>query len=359
MARADESTNVAQAEIAYYYPEPYWQMTEGDWLKSLLLFFDGIAILLPAYMRGREIEADPVLAGPLTDRGLLQVLEPETFIDKKMTEELTTMMVDLLTKNAFDGLDRSDYGYAPLSMSRLGWNADMGLATMVIEELQARGLAHKSNDSVSVPLHPVVRTTVLVLLSQLARTTGKRRGLDLHPTTANRRALDALIGALSLAPMPSAGQVVALDLEAVSLNLAPVPLDEVLDFRRQHGPEYRQYVRDLRRFIAQLSPLPAEERNQLLVERREELADRAHDLRKAVRRAWVQPLASLSVGAAGAAWFGAHGDAAAATFSVLIGVAGAAVPDISAGAYSYLFSVQRELSRPTRAPRFFEPQLDA
>lgn len=28
------------AETAYYYPEPYWVATQGDWIKTLLLFFD-------------------------------------------------------------------------------------------------------------------------------------------------------------------------------------------------------------------------------------------------------------------------------------------------------------------------------
>jgi hypothetical protein len=36
------------SELAYYYPEPYWLAHEGSWIKSLLLFFDGVAILLPA-----------------------------------------------------------------------------------------------------------------------------------------------------------------------------------------------------------------------------------------------------------------------------------------------------------------------
>jgi hypothetical protein len=35
------------SELAYYYPEPYWLARESSWVKSLLLFFDGIAILLP------------------------------------------------------------------------------------------------------------------------------------------------------------------------------------------------------------------------------------------------------------------------------------------------------------------------
>jgi len=49
---------------AYYYPAPYWLVGEADWLKTLLLFFDDIAILLPRYMRGRPELADPVLANP-------------------------------------------------------------------------------------------------------------------------------------------------------------------------------------------------------------------------------------------------------------------------------------------------------
>jgi hypothetical protein len=58
-------------ELAYYYPEPYWLARESSWIKSLLLFFDGIAILLPDYMSGRELVADPTLGEPLADQGLL------------------------------------------------------------------------------------------------------------------------------------------------------------------------------------------------------------------------------------------------------------------------------------------------
>ena len=64
-------------ETAYYYPAPYWDLLEHSWVKSLLLFFDDIAILLPDYMYGRHTDADPTLAGPLEERGLLRVLEPK------------------------------------------------------------------------------------------------------------------------------------------------------------------------------------------------------------------------------------------------------------------------------------------
>ena len=39
----------------------------------MLLFFDKVSILLPGYMYGRHHFADPVLAEPLEDQGLLEV----------------------------------------------------------------------------------------------------------------------------------------------------------------------------------------------------------------------------------------------------------------------------------------------
>src|SRR6266436_5334405 len=45
----------------------------------------------PSYCRDTcwpRTAADPVLAGPLLDRGLLTILEPETFVDQEVTEPL-------------------------------------------------------------------------------------------------------------------------------------------------------------------------------------------------------------------------------------------------------------------------------
>ncbi len=162
------------ADLAYYYPQPYWRGDESDGLKNLLLFFDGIAILLPRYMAGRPAAADPVFAGPLRERGLLRILEPETFVDQRVTEALITAVAELIAQGAFDDLERPQWGYAELSRSRMGWDADVELSEMITEELIARDLARPSEDGVSVPLHPVVRMTFLVLLAQLARDAGGR-----------------------------------------------------------------------------------------------------------------------------------------------------------------------------------------
>ena len=100
MSRQDRSP----IDVAYYYPAPYWAHGESDWVKSLLLFFDRLAILLPGYMYGRHAAADPTLVAPLEERGLLQVLEPDDWVDESMTNELAEIIVELLTNGAFDDL---------------------------------------------------------------------------------------------------------------------------------------------------------------------------------------------------------------------------------------------------------------
>ena len=72
---------IERREIAYYYPAPYWGCGDSGWMKSLLLFFDQLAILLPDYMYGRHVAEDPATVIPLEERGLLRVPEPKDWID--------------------------------------------------------------------------------------------------------------------------------------------------------------------------------------------------------------------------------------------------------------------------------------
>ena len=86
--------------------------------------------------------------------------------------------------------------------------------------------------------------------------------------------------------MPSRDRVIALDLEPVSFDLDSVPLDDLLQFRAEHRDAHRAYMRDLRGFMSKLADVhPLEEREALLLERRQELADAAHDLQRSTRRA--------------------------------------------------------------------------
>lgn len=334
----------APPEIAYYYPEPYWLAREGGWVKNLLLFFDEVAILLPDYMYGRHALADPTLAEPLEDRGLLRILQPETFVDEAMTNELTDIVTALLEGGAFDALPNMG-APAELSMSRMGYASMSRLAERVYAKLEERGLATRSEDGVSVPMHRVVRSAYLIILAQLARDAGQRQGLDLHPVTNGRGAASGFERFLQLTPMPSRGQVVAFDVDEVSIDLDDIPLDDVLAFRHEHGDAHRRYMQNLRRFTTELSLLDEADRIRELADRRAELQDQARDLRRRATDAWTAPkdVAGFGLGIAGAAWaLAAHNPVPAALGAIGAGLR--MLPSRASGsAYSYLFKAKRDL----------------
>ena len=331
-------------EIAYYYPEPFWLANEGSWIKSLLLFFDEIAILLPSYMHGRHVVADPTLAEPLEDRGLLRVLEPASFVDAEMAAQLSDVMQALLAEGAFDGLAEAGYR-AELSMSRMGDAVSHEVFGEMLQAFEARGLAARTQDGVSIPLHPLVRSAYLFVLAQLARESGARSKFDLHPVTNGRGATDAFRALMELGPMPSRGQVVAFDLEVVGVDLSSVPLDDVLAFRRENEGAHRRYMQHLRQFALELSLLEDADRVRALADRSSDLRDEARDLRERARASWREPkdVAGFGLGIAGAAWSLATMNPVPAALGAL-GAGLRMLPSKASGsAYSYLFQANRAL----------------
>jgi hypothetical protein len=330
-------------EIAYYYPEPYWLADEGSWIKSLLLFFDEIAVLLPQYMDGRQFLADPTLAEPMADRGLLRVLHPESFLDEQTIVELGSLMEALLSGDAFIDFAEVEH-FAELSMSRMGLGTLEAVADRLRGELERRGLARPSTDGVSIPLHPMVRSTYLMLLAQLARATGSRHGVDLHPVTSGR-GVPSFERFMRLDALPTRGQIVSFDLEVVSVDLETVPLDDVLQFRTENAGAHRRYMQHLREFALSISLLEEPDRNRALADRAADLKDEAADLRARTRAGWTSPkrLLGFALGLGGAAWTSVSGDPIAAGMAAL-GAGLSMLPDGATGsAYSYLFNAAQRL----------------
>lgn len=335
-------------DIAYYYPAPYWTLYESDWIKSLLLFFDQIAILLPDYMYGRHKAADPTLAGHMEDRGLLQVLEPKDWIDQEMANQLAEIIVGLLTDGAFDDLHEPVY-FRELSQSRIGYGVDMDLSGFLVEELKARNLARPSEDGVSIPLHPTVRTTILVILAQLSRRGGTKRNLNIHPTTDSRDSIRDLATTLSGDRVPSCDKVIELDLQQVSFNMDLVPLDEIIQFRAEYRDAHSAYMRNLQRFMAELADTEVlEERKALLVQRRQEIADAASDIQRFTMREFGKKLTSgkFALGLVGSVWSLNAGDYVGAALTAATGlISGFLGQKEKVSAYSYLFSARRDLRK--------------
>jgi hypothetical protein len=97
-------------EIAFYYPNPMWR--SGDWVKNLILFFDGVGLLVPSYMRDRPEMEDPAIVAGLREHGLLHVFEPEIMVDAAATETLAASMSDIITSGALDRLAREPTKFA-------------------------------------------------------------------------------------------------------------------------------------------------------------------------------------------------------------------------------------------------------
>ena len=242
----------------------------------------------------------------------------------------------MIKSGSLDKLPK-DIRYHEISYSRMGGYGDEKIAQDLLEKLKAKGLAKDSEDGVSIPMHPIVRCLILVLLSQILRPYGSELGAELSPATDRPDVVRALQGLLSLPDVPSAGHVVALDLETVTVDLRLVPIDEVLAFRKEHFKEHRAYVRSVRKLTRDLSQLPETDREDELETRREALQDMASSLKSMSRKAWKQP-ASFGLGIAGAFWkLGTHDylGALLAASGAFLGIRSKS--NLDTGAYSYLF----------------------
>jgi len=322
-------------EVVFYYPGPVWHV--GDWIKNLILFFDGIALLVPNYIKEKPHLVDPAITAGLEREGLLHILEPEKLVDKAATEKLAATMAKVIGSGALDDLSKEKTAFHELSHSRLGYYGDPRLADALFKELKARKLARDTEDGVSIPMHPLVRGLVLVLLAQILREYGPRLGFELSPATDRLKVVDALRSLLSIPSAPSMGRVVSLDLETVGADLGPVPIDEVLSFRREHITEHRAYARAIRTFVAQLSLLPESKREGALQDRQQEIRDIAQNLRQASRKEWKRP-AYFGLTVLGAAWSWKTGN----PLGILLGAGASllsapATDKQKAGSYSYIF----------------------
>jgi hypothetical protein len=143
-------------------------------------------------------------------------------------------------------------------------------------------------------------------------------------------------------------KIVVGDLAQVGVDLSAVPLDEVLGFRADYGAEYRRYSGDVRRFALELSLMGGADQRSALMERREELKDRAERLRRVGLTAFARQTVIFGFGCAGAAWTLVHGhDPLGAAF--IAGAATAGItksdPEAIGAAYTYILRAEAELAR--------------
>lgn len=325
-------------DLVYYYPDPMW--SRGDWIKNLILFFDGIALLVPSYMSDRPERQDPAIVAGLKQHGLLYIIKPEVAVDEAAATTLADAMDDIIKSGALEGLSTGREEMAEISMSRLGFMGNEERARVLLRKLKERKLAVDTEDGVSIPMHPMVRILVLILLAQILRSHGPKIDADLCPATDMAALVDGLKDMLPI----SSGAVIQFDLATVTVDLGAVPIDEILGYRSENLAAHRRYRVAVRMFANELSKMDERERDDAFAHRQEELDALAADLRSRSRKAWKKP-ASFALGLTGAAasLYGQH------WFAAAVGAASTALryerATVSAdGPYSYLFNAQRRFA---------------
>jgi hypothetical protein len=335
---------LSRPEFAHYYGDWMWRVELTDWVKSLLLFFDGLALALPSETAMRLIDADPILAQPLFERNLLHNYEPTQWfkfptgqsdeVEREFFERVYPLLNDpqglseaslYYLDGFFMGVDTSDPDIYMLRLEAM-W-----------EHVKSLGGQFGEDDYLVVSL-------AVGIISKLLHE--HINDAAIQPVINDENAasfVDALIG-------PQAGnraKIIVSDLAHIGLDLSIVPLDEVLEFRREHGSEYRDYSREIRQFALDLSLMPEAERSTATAERRSELDDRAADLRRTGRSAFGRELVTLSFGIAGAAWTLRTGDIWGAAFAAGAAAAGLSKPNPTpmGAAYSYILRAKDEFAR--------------
>lgn len=324
-------------ELALYYPGHLWQ--NNDWVKNLLLYFDGIALLVPELKRHEPETADPILAGPLAAAGLLRLFSDDVTVDEAISARVAAALDEIIAQGSLDPLSHVD-PFIPLSHSRFPLAPATG---RVYAELRKRQLVRESEDGISVPVHPIVRLLILTLLTQFLRADSASHGLNLSPVTDRPELIQAVATAVRLKyNAPSVGDIVIFDLQEVGVDLSLVPLDEVLAFRQENGRLYRAYAKAVRQFARELGTMPIWQRPAVLRERNAEIRDLAADLRKLSKTAWRKPVAFALTIAGTASGLGTGG-LVAGILGMLGAVAAYEHPSKPLLPYSYIFEIRERL----------------
>jgi hypothetical protein len=341
-------------QLAFYYPGRVW--SKGSWVKNLLLFFDGIALMLPTALRDAPFLADPALATGLNECGLLHVLESDSFIDTRACVELAKALqsidwvaagelsFQLATQTAFHDLFLEGF-----SGANIGWNRDFRVAGHIYDLLIERGAVSGPRFFQGGPIaaSKFTKVAVFTILAQVLRRRGREVGLDLQPTT-DTPAVNTLfrqVYSMGDSFLPhgfpaSAAQFATVDAEIVGFNVEAVPLDELLAFRTEHGLSYRRYMHDLRSFVHDLGNVGVEDEAIFAADRREAILDAASDLRKRTPKEWRR-YAQFGVGIVGATWRLSQGDGTGAALGMLTaGLSFIGGSGEGASAFSYLFEAK-------------------
>lgn len=335
-----------QPDFAFYYPGQRFKNV--NWIKNLICFFDGIAMLIPEEMPNYLDSYAEQTVWALEDHGLFRVIHPEEVVDQQTTKALAKAFGKIIASGRLDDLASRYYGSASassfglLAKSKVEVATDFILANSIFQELKSRGLASDLGDDIYIAVDKVVLVLILTMLAYILEPKGEDIGIKLSPATDQKHVVNALGEILEPEfSSPAAGDIISFDMTEVGVDLGKVPMDEILDFRKQNYRQHRNYIQSVRDFARELSSIPEGERQVKYEQRQEELEDLSNDLRKISLRSWKKPI-TFGIGLTGAALAYQSENSIAAILSAAsttVGMMSDKPKEVNV--YSYLFSAKR------------------
>lgn len=341
----------SQRRTALFYDAPLSTPEDLALVKSMLLFFDDVAVYSTPAHPPRPSPVNLHLCAPLVERGLLQFVAP-----RGETLSRTEVIVRATLQRA--AIENADHWLAAVSAG--DWDIE-------VPRLQGRflvpGIPATTEDSVppeprSLELFkllaqdgwlfpdestdeewivvPGLASVANSLLAQAVRVAAGEQGWLIEPV-ATRRDEAKVFTAIVADAVDNAGAatVVTSDLSPVTFDLSRVGLDDIVDFRARHRSEFRAHVLALQAFLAS-APTSSDS-----ADRKATLADEAHRLRELQRRRWPNVGPGVSLGIIGATWTLASGD----LLGALIGAAGSQLLPVGptpVSAYTYMLRADTE-----------------
>ena len=344
-------------DYLYYSSGWIWPDSYGGQIKSLLLFFDGVTLSVPEELFPRAIDRATDLGQLLFEKGLLINLSPE----ESLTPASSSQLAEALTQWIRDHPHRRSL---PFEQSDDSWelvaehwgerdDEQIAAAGQFVRELQNVGLAYAINGRWCLS-SGVYFLVLMAYCRSLQEAVTQRSDITIQPVVdvnmtgfpSSRQALEELRGQPSLIssryPERSAVRVIESDWHEVGVDLARVPLDEILDFRAEHGDSFRSYAQGLRNLLLASEKLNNEQFEAELTARSAQISEDAEGLRKATRHAFGKTVAGAVLALGGTAWTATQGDLIGALFATASAGVAFARPARTATAYSYFFEINRE-----------------
>jgi len=296
-----------------------------------------------AYRRGFHWRQcfSPVSAAtrrPLSDQGLLRNYEPHPGLDQEPSgiehEQDAQDLPDELACISEAGLPQLDM--------LLAGQDEAELARLTAEFFRFGSVIQARQSEAGSPAYMralAVGATSRLLMQNIT-------DVAIQPVIQDQDAALFVASVIGEAAEERKPRIITADVAQVGVDLNSVPLDEVLDFRRQHASEYTAYARDVRQFVLSMSLLSDDDQLASLADRKADLEEPADNLRRIGRRAFNRSSLGLGFGLVGAAWTVAHGDPSGGAFAAGAAAAGFAQPGLPSigAAYTYILRAARELS---------------